>query len=299
MPQKIVISDVTITDTSIPKLRDDPLLADGSLFLFDPGHTFGSIGAGVPGGGTPLPNVAWKEAAAVLGAGTQASLAGTVVRVDADAAGLWKIERTTKGGIHGISTQAGGQTIGRNWYAKTPQAVADFLRANAATRAFYFSVWRKITRPLSAAANPAPQSPFHLANDTSNALFYMSGGSFTPSASGNPTAFNGASRFPDLHDGQQAAGTDVFLAGSTVNKIGNVNAGTTCDFGVGTFDAWDSYNWNKAASYVLYRVYIEDLSASGRTFAQVQALDLALFQAAFGAGGRFSGDTYTNPSTLP
>jgi hypothetical protein len=47
---------------------------------------------------------------------------------------------------------------------------------------------------------------------------------------------------------------------------------------------------------VLYRAYIEDLTVSGRTYAQVQALDYALWQAAFAPGGRYAGDTFTPPA---
>lgn len=56
---------------------------------------------------------------------------------------------------------------------------------------------------------------------------------------------------------------------------------------------------NNAPSFVFYRTYLEDLTLSGRTYAQVSAADLALYNAAFGAGGRYAGDTFTDPATLP
>jgi len=40
-------------------------------------------------------------------------------------------------------------------------------------------------------------------------------------------------------------------------------------------------------------MYLEDLTVSGRTYADVDALDNALYTEAFGAGGAYSGDTYT------
>ncbi|RQS00227.1 hypothetical protein DIE02_27720 [Burkholderia sp. Bp8991] len=52
-------------------------------------------------------------------------------------------------------------------------------------------------------------------------------------------------------------------------------------------------------SAILYRVFLEDLTVSGRTFAAVSALDQSLYNAAFTSGGRYNGDTYTSPSTLP
>lgn len=55
---------------------------------------------------------------------------------------------------------------------------------------------------------------------------------------------------------------------------------------------------NSSPSYVLYRVYIEDLSLSGRTYEQVKSIDDAEHAKAFGIGGRFHGDTWSNPATL-
>lgn len=56
---------------------------------------------------------------------------------------------------------------------------------------------------------------------------------------------------------------------------------------------------NKGGSHILYRCYLEDLTVSGRTYEQVKAIDDALFAAAFSSGGKFYGDTYTDPATLP
>lgn len=293
MPQKIFVSDVTITDTTIPKLRDDALLSDGSLFLFDPSHSLGGF-SGIPTSGT-VPNVAWKEAALVLGSGTQSTLAASMLNASADTANVWKTERTSAGGIHGIVTQAGGQTIGKSWYAKAPQAVADYLRTNASTHQFYFSIWKTITRPTVAAGNVAPQSHFNMLFDTSNFLFHFSNGFATPSAAGSI----GTTLVPNAADSAVAVGTPKFASVGTNNKNGTLNPGQGVTFGVGTFDAFDAYNWNKAPSVILYRLYIEDLTASGRSYATVQALDQALYTAAFASGGRFYNDTYTNPSTLP
>jgi hypothetical protein len=48
-----------------------------------------------------------------------------------------------------------------------------------------------------------------------------------------------------------------------------------------------------APSFILYRFYLEDLTVSGRSYAEVDAIDYALWQTDFGAGGRFAGDTFT------
>lgn len=41
-----------------------------------------------------------------------------------------------------------------------------------------------------------------------------------------------------------------------------------------------------------------DLTSAGLTYSQADALDLANFNQAFSAGGRFANDTFTSPSTL-
>ena len=57
---------------------------------------------------------------------------------------------------------------------------------------------------------------------------------------------------------------------------------------------------NKLHSWILYRTYVEDLSVSGRTYAEVDALDYALYEKhVLTADGRYYGDTYTDPATLP
>lgn len=299
MGQKIVLPE-SFTDTTLPVLRDDPLLAAGSLFLFDPSHSLGGI-VGVPGVvGTSapnvLPNVAWKQATAVLGAGTQTSLAGSVTTRNVDDS-IWKVERSGKGGIHGIITQSGAQVSTRAWRATLPTAVRDYVMANMAAHQFYFSIWRKITRPV-VVPNTARQSPFHFARTTSNYLFHMEGGVFAPVTG---AALVGRSGIPGLTgDEFIAAGANKFMAGATAGFTGT--GPTTSEdiaFGLGTFDAWGTINYNKAPSHIIYRVYAEDLTVSGRTFADASAADQALYNAAFAAGGKFFGDTYTDPATLP
>lgn len=52
-------------------------------------------------------------------------------------------------------------------------------------------------------------------------------------------------------------------------------------------------------SAIFYRFYLEDLTLSGRTWAEVDALDARLFASAFAPGGRYYADTFTDPATIP
>lgn len=51
-----------------------------------------------------------------------------------------------------------------------------------------------------------------------------------------------------------------------------------------------------APSFALYRLYIEDMTVSGRDYAEVEAIDLAAYTREFAAGGKFYGDTFTTPA---
>ena len=60
---------------------------------------------------------------------------------------------------------------------------------------------------------------------------------------------------------------------------------------------WGGYN-QPGPSLVLERAYIVDLTVSGRSYAEMDALDLAQHAAAHAADGIWDGDTFTNPYLL-
>lgn len=54
------------------------------------------------------------------------------------------------------------------------------------------------------------------------------------------------------------------------------------------------------SSFIFYRLYVEDLTVSGRSYVTIDAIDLALYQAAvLTSTGRYYSDTYSAPSTVP
>ena len=61
-----------------------------------------------------------------------------------------------------------------------------------------------------------------------------------------------------------------------------------------------SANKDKAPSFAFYRCYVEDLTVSGRTFAEVADLDQQLYtKEVLTAGGRYHNDSFTAVSALP
>lgn len=298
MAKLMRLRGVTLTDPSAPKIiTRDKLESPGSIMLFDGKHQFGEF-SGLPGIGSEVPNAVSSIAARLLGV-TESQTALKVLDASAEAPSIFKKERTLKGGIHGIITQSGGQASSQMYLIGAGDAVRNYIRDNP-SHVFYVSIWQRVTR--KALASSAAQSPFHFTNSsggTTNYRFHMQAGQPFPSQS-SPSVWRGSSNVPSAADKDVSDGTNRFTSLAVQGNSGNGPvASDPLTFGVGTFATWSSLNYNKAASRIIYRAYIEDLTVSGRTYAEVEAIDYALYQEAFAPGGKFYGDTYTDPATLP
>jgi hypothetical protein len=294
MAKIIRLAGVSLTDLAAPKIiQRDAIEADGSLFLFDGAHDFGAF-SGVPPSGGTVPNVLSNKSAALLS--TTESATHFTVPTWADVSGKFKGERTTKGGVHGIITQAGSQVAQHGFQMRAASALLSYFNANS-SHAFYYSIWSLVTRiGLTTVAN---QSPFHCAANTSNYAFHFQGG--LPNGPADSKRI-GYKSFPSMVDDHSSSLPAPHSRFSSLGVLGNSGTGpgsNQIEFGVGTFGAWDGLNYNKAASRIIYRAYMEDLTVSGRTYAEAEAIDFALYTAAFAPGGKFYGDTYTAPSTMP
>jgi len=302
MAQRISLSDY-VTDTAIQPLYDDPGMSAGTLFLFDPGHSKGAF-AGLPANGATVPNVAASVAAGITGA-AESALAGAV-SYGRDAPNALLLERTPKLGIHGLPSQVNQATQFNGWWINLPVAIRDYIFNNVPTHGLYASVWIRKTRDFTGSP-PAPQSPFHIHSVSaaaSNFLFTMQNITMAPSAGAQLLGRN----IPT-----PAVGTPVMPAIGVKDYSGTkpgAATSTLAQCGVGVFGAWASLNINKGAGLVLYRFKIEDLSLTKRTnngvggtlaeeYAAALAKDQADFDAAFAVGGKFYGDTWTDPATFP
>ena len=282
-------------NTSAPKIiTRDKIESNGSLFLFDGNHPFGAF-AGLPAQNAAIPNVLANKAAALLG--VPESAVGLVAAGVTVNSAYWKSERTAKGGVHGIITQAGGQVGSPRYLIRATVAIRDYVVANPAHK-YYVSIWSRVTRQ---SLKPSSQSPMHfIGASTANGLFNFE--------SGLPSPLSGATvlgRKPDPLVGDLPAQPlavpynrfgSIAVQGFTGS---GVLANSNISMIVGTADAWEGGTVNQAPSRIIYRGYMEDLTASGRDYAEVEAIDYAMFKEAFGVGGKFYGDTYTNPATLP
>jgi hypothetical protein len=235
-----------------------------------------------------------SSAAITAAQGTQTSLSFSRQGL-ADSAGAMQNERSTLGGWHTIMSQTNNTVANQSTSVQSKTALQSYLMANP-DHSYYFSVWDEVTRV--ATANQPSQA--QIGNNTSNGMMILDAIS-SPGAGDIPSAGQILGHFENVGTINAVGNRFRALAwnqhsGTLVNWVAYMMANGT----YGPFASLPGSYGNKSASRVTYRVYLEDLTVSGRTYAQVEAADYALYQAAFSAGGRYYGDTVpTNPSTVP
>lgn len=285
MGNQITLSDVVFSDSTLPVLRDDPLLSSGSLVLVDVGHSKGRL-SGVPSNGTLVNNIAGSIASGLVGS---ASVSPDILTGFTSSAMV--PELSGKGGLHVIKSKV-NDTNATRFTLRLPAAIKAYLLDNP-THGYYFSMWQQFTRKFD--ANNAPLMIFGESAYSVNFLMNLgSSGAVQGAATnvlGQATTLN-----PFVAAGpaklqlavSKVTGTLLSLAYTDLFIFGGVPSAGVMDAAL-----------KKGGSQIMYRVYLEDLTVSGRTYAEVKTLDDALYAAAFAPGGKFYGDTYTDPSTLP
>ena len=261
MGQKNLLSGAAFSIGKV--IRDDFALTPGSLFLFDPTHSLTGL-SGVPANGAALYNVAWAECAAVLGSGDVNSLQGSFA--NSLTTGQSLSERTAKGGIHFLISQA--SAISNTASVKLPSAVFTRLKT-LTTRNMALFIWTQMTRISAVNSNMREVQVVNYGGAAGNYLFLDALSNTLGLArysSNSPTGWAGA---PNSND--TLNGNDLPLWGNSAAYGGNIYS----------------------KSYVLYRVHLVDVAASGMSFAQLNAADQALYTSTFGTGGRLNGDSWS------
>jgi len=293
-----MVLPTSFTDTSLSVLHDDAILSSGSLMLVDAIHSANPWASGVPTNGFAIPNIAWKEAAALLGSGTQSSLAGQLIvsgSINNNTKG--KMERSGKGGLHVIVSQATALTSSDGVVANLPQAIRTYIKNNP-THSYYFSAWDYVTRIQPGTVNSANGiALYDISAGNTGALLVMPRTDVIVTTSG---ASSGSRVAPSLN----AAGARYIsqaVPSSSLNLDTQTEGGAIWGAPSSTYNAAVLASRNNLwPSSIMYRYYLEDLTVSGRSFAAVDALDYALYQAAVTtSGGRYNGDTFTSPTTVP
>lgn len=306
MGRQLIITGLKLTDLSAPKLVvTDPIESAGSLLLLDATHPTGAWPAGVGASGSALRNVLWEKAKAVYGAGTEASLAASLSHAGMSGAnGL--LERSSKGGLHGLVSQSAGLVSAVN----TPYARISFdieLRKwlfNHPDNDLYISVWGRITRGYKSGAIDGTYT-----NDAASALIELNQGSGSQRfALGQKAALMNTLGSMNNNNSEKVAGPQFMNAASGGWSAAPatepaIQTGLVCFGNAGSNNTYTSAPMavkSRWPSWIVYRVYVEDLTVSGRTYQQVHDIDYAQYQKhVLTAGGRYYGDTFTDPAALP
>jgi hypothetical protein len=301
MGRKLVLTGTTLTDLTAPKIAEyDFMESAGSLWLAEPMHPYQQWAAGVPADLGTVPNIVGPKAQALLGTSVSTDFE---VRAAGMAGAQGKVERTTKGGLHVIYSNTNATNIAAGgtcyFYIRPPANVRSYLLANYGTHKYFMSMWMNTTRLAPSGKQPTVHGQIGSSTSTSSAykLFIgASGAAMTASNDGARTA---------------SSTTSSGLLGPKINNVarsgytgGALPGGVeTFAFQVGNSGVMNSYSTAKegVASQVLYRTYVEDLTVSGRTYAEADALDFAEYtKQVLTPGGRYYGDTIpTDPATIP
>jgi hypothetical protein len=263
------------TDSRLPQLKAYPGLTNGSLALLDASQLgnidFTSVVTGIP-------NLAVSEATRLTGK-TEADLAFTW----SNTLGLTgatpeaKFERTPKGGLHGILSQA-NQVAGHRGRFQAP-GIMEYVATHQNDHKFAIFMHYRVTRAgVGSGATAATEALIaSQTSPSSNRLIVFR----------LPNTVQSAAALMGLQSDK--AGTDFT---STVYYQDLPVWGAASGFG--------ALVNNSCKSFVLYRMHFVDIDASGMTYAELLNSEQQIYNINFGAGGKYAGDTIpTDPSTIP
>lgn len=258
-----------------------PADTPGVVMLFRPGHP-ASGKTGVPLTGENFNDIAAAYTRLTLGL---AEAPGLQAINTIPTTSPWAfIERTSKGGIHVCSAHSGASTPYQNFIISMLAARKAYIDARlAAGDTFYVSMWGRITRgPKAGTTTGIPTGG--LRSGSTLATFrgvvgWANGQPWNwPQTDGSRIERNGTAAFNAV----AAKGSGSFS--TAVNVI--------------TMGARDAATLNVLHSEIVYSFYIENLTASGRTFEQVANDDyLEYTSQVLSSTGMFFGDSWTEPTT--
>lgn len=277
-----IVLPLSFTDRSLPILVNDPLLSAGSLVLLDLTHPASKWTTAMPAASRSVPNIASPHLAKLSGLTEEdPSILGAYVRGNDWTSDHGTISRSARGGLHGAINQTA--SYGPYAYAglELPAAAMAYILKNQ-DHAYYVSQWNKITK-LEGAGYPAYGLIGSAVGDSGPMVMAWQQAD-RPGATSPSSLGSDSSGYPHLSLGTKLRSTAVTRA-----------TGTMTDTSVGRF-GWGrlipSLPGTGGASYTIYRQYVEDLTVSGRTYAQVNAQDKALYTAeVLTSGGRYYSDS--------
>lgn len=283
-----VALDRVTPDSSYPDVRVDIMLpVQGALWYVDPMHPANQWPSGLP---SSLPNLVWKQAAALIPDSTEQTLA-PLLTFNSQFLNDGKrdlAERTTTGALHIIE---GLETLAAESQARItlPEPLRAYMLTNKAHEYFY-ARWGRITRGPVFAVGGQFTSRIGALGNTMSWLYVRPGAGETE----YPTD---ARRKGAYHEGStSAAGATNQLLYQDMSSI---------DTTVSVITGWildstrSAGKTDTVGSYILYGAYGEDLTVSGRTYTQAHAAVFERYTSTVKTpGGRYYGDAWTDPTTV-
>lgn len=269
-----IIPDVTFP-SSVPRIPAiDTMESAGGLLLIDPMHYSDPWTASPgtrPASGSEMKNLFQQSAQALAGA-----VAAPVFGWSNSGGGI--VERSAKGGLH---CRVSSSTTGCWILITIPAAIQAYMMANRSHQ-FFISQWIRTTEATIVSASPQQSVVSTVIQSNSTFGTRM-----------------GTNRAPDNNVGYRTgplgltSGVHRMNAGVILPDLGETPV-FRAQSQQGTPMMNSSANFQYAPGTVLYRFLIEDLTVSGRTYAEADALDAAAYASAFGTGGRYAGDSWTS-----
>lgn len=269
-----------------------PAGTPGVVALFEPGHA-GSGKTGVPSTGDSFLDIAEARTAITLG-GPSGGLG--IVNTVPTTSTVSFAERTAKGALHVASAHSGAASPYQSFSVGLGQPRRDYINArSAAGDTFFLGGYWAVTRVTksggTAYSTGLPVAALRQTFDLANIL--------------EAVGTVGANAWPFPSDGSRFVGSRAETHGAfryaSVAAKGPMASGFAVANNFIVLGARDAITVNAAPSIAAYVIYTENLTASGRTFAQVDAALKADFtQRVLTPGGKYHGDSWTDPtSKLP
>ena len=282
-----IISPVTFSDTTLPRFPYESV--PGTILHVEPAR---SAFIGVPADGATIPDLAGN----LVGAGAVVSSVNMV-----SSTGL--VERSAKGGLH-VAIKSPAATFG--YFEINPSVeVHQYILSNI-THEFFFSVWGYLTQAGTVGNEALFAYTFTSSPGTDQclSLSLMDGSAYPP-----PPKLKGSRRAPlgsligKPEQSYYANASVQGYTGTITMTAAQAAADRACTiFGCGAHGPFSGSTGGTAtggASKIFYRAFIEDTTVSGRTFAELSVIDYGHYvQQVLTPGGRYHGDTYTDPATL-
>lgn len=295
MGLRIVVPGASFSGPYIHPI-DPTLPREGSLLLLEPGHPMDPWEGIIP---ASIPNLVADSAAATGFPATLTQQSGSETGLNATN----RAERTSKGGLH-LAHNPTDETGSSGWALRFVRAEVNALKD--LKHNLYQSVWGRVTDGHTAPASGTMIQ--HGVGGGHVSAFRKSGFSGVLGTAGH-IVYKRGSDAAVLDTSLGIPVGSIFIASNLDTALFYTQQPTHVYFTtsdtewllmlLGNVGFQDASLRGDQGSQIYYRVYVEDLTISGRTWEEAYTADLAEYtKQVLTEGGRYYGDTWTDPAVL-